>query len=34
MASQGPTEEEALANLKAALERHFEPPRATRPSVR
>lgn len=32
--SQGETEEEALANLKA-LELHFEPPRATRlPKVR
>jgi hypothetical protein len=31
VASQGETEEEALANLKEALELHFEPPRATRP---
>jgi predicted RNase H-like HicB family nuclease len=31
VASQGMTEEEALANLKEALELHFEPPRATRP---
>lgn len=31
VASQGATEEEALANLKEALELHFEPPRATRP---
>ena len=29
VASQG----EALANLKEALELHFEPPRATRPSA-
>ena len=29
VASQGDTEEEALANLKEALELHFEPPRAT-----
>lgn len=35
IASQGKTEEEALANLKEALELHFEPPRATRaPQVR
>lgn len=35
VASQGETEEEALANLKEALELHFEPPRATRrPEVR
>ena len=27
----GETEEEALANLKEALELHFEPPQATRP---
>ncbi len=33
VASQGETEEEALANLKEALELHFEPPRATRPSA-
>ena len=31
VASQGESEEEALANLKEALELHFEPPRATRP---
>ena len=31
IASQGETEEEALLNLKEALELHFEPPRATRP---
>ena len=31
IASQGDTEEEALANLKEALELHFEPPKATRP---
>ena len=31
VASQGNTEEEALANLIEALELHFEPPRATRP---
>lgn len=35
VASQGNTEEEALANLTEALELHFEPPQATRPpSVR
>jgi predicted RNase H-like HicB family nuclease len=35
VASQGETEEEALANLKEALELHFEPPQATRlPDVR
>ena len=35
VASQGETEEEALANLKEALELHFEPPQATRsPEVR
>ena len=35
VASQGETEEEALANLKEALELHFEPPRPTRlPDVR
>ena len=35
VASQGETEEEALANLKEALELHFEPPQATRaPRVR
>ena len=31
VASQGASEEEALANLREALELHFEPPRATRP---
>jgi predicted RNase H-like HicB family nuclease len=31
VASQGETEEEALANLKEAVELHFEPPQATRP---
>jgi predicted RNase H-like HicB family nuclease len=31
VASQGETEEEALANLKEALELHFEPPQVTRP---
>ena len=31
VASQGKTEEEALANLSEALELYFEPPRATRP---
>jgi predicted RNase H-like HicB family nuclease len=31
IASQGTTEEEALANLKEALELHFEPPVATHP---
>lgn len=31
VASQGATEEEAVANLKEALELHFEPPQATRP---
>jgi len=31
IASQGETEEDALANLKEALELHFEPPVATRP---
>lgn len=31
VASQGETEDEALANLKEALELHFEPPQATRP---
>ena len=35
IASQGETEEEALSNLKEALELYFEPPHATRPpSVR
>lgn len=32
VASQGESEEEALANLKEALELHFEAPQATRPS--
>lgn len=31
VASQGESEEEALANLKEALELHFEEPQATRP---
>jgi predicted RNase H-like HicB family nuclease len=31
VASQGETEEEALTNLKEALELHLEPPQATRP---
>jgi predicted RNase H-like HicB family nuclease len=31
VASQGATEEEALENLREALELHFEPPQATRP---
>ena len=31
VASQGATEQEALANLKGALELHFEPPQATNP---
>lgn len=31
VASQGESEEEALANLREALERHFGPPQATRP---
>jgi predicted RNase H-like HicB family nuclease len=30
IASQGESEEEALANLKEALELHFEPPQAPR----
>jgi predicted RNase H-like HicB family nuclease len=30
IASQGETEEEAVANLKEALELHFEAPQATR----
>jgi len=29
VASQGESEEEALANLREALELHFEPPKAT-----
>jgi predicted RNase H-like HicB family nuclease len=31
VASQGETEEEALENLREALELHFEEPHATRP---
>lgn len=31
VASQGETEDDALANLKEALELHFEGPQATRP---
>jgi predicted RNase H-like HicB family nuclease len=31
VASQGTTEEEAVANLREALELHFEPPLATHP---
>jgi predicted RNase H-like HicB family nuclease len=31
VASQGESEEKALANLKEALELYFEPPRAARP---
>ena len=31
IASQGATEEEALENLREALELHFEPPQSTRP---
>ncbi len=31
IASQGTSEEEALENLREALELHFEPPQATRP---
>jgi predicted RNase H-like HicB family nuclease len=35
VASQGETEEEALENLREALELHFEPPQGTRmPDVR
>ena len=34
IASQGETEEEALANLKEALGLHFEPSQATRPPQR
>jgi predicted RNase H-like HicB family nuclease len=33
VASQGTTEEEALENLKEALELHFQPPQATRPPM-
>ncbi|MGH9619782.1 MAG: type II toxin-antitoxin system HicB family antitoxin [Bryobacteraceae bacterium] len=32
VASQGENEEEALANLKEALELYFEQPQATRPA--
>jgi predicted RNase H-like HicB family nuclease len=32
VASQGESEEEALANLSETLQLHFEPPRATRAS--
>lgn len=32
VASQGESEEQALANLKEALELHFEPPTATHPA--
>jgi predicted RNase H-like HicB family nuclease len=31
VASQGATEEEALENLREALDLYFEPPQATRP---
>ena len=31
IASQGTTEQEALDNLREAIELHFEPPRATHP---
>jgi predicted RNase H-like HicB family nuclease len=31
VASQGNSEEDALANLKEALELYFEPPRSSRP---
>lgn len=33
VASQGETEDEALSNLKEALELYFEPPRASRPPL-
>lgn len=33
VASQGKAEDEALANLREALELHFEPPVATNPPV-
>jgi predicted RNase H-like HicB family nuclease len=33
VASQGATEDEALQNLKEALELHFQPPQATRPPL-
>lgn len=31
VASQGESEDDALANLREALELYYEPPRATRP---
>jgi predicted RNase H-like HicB family nuclease len=31
IASQGETEKESLANLREALELHFEPPQSTHP---
>lgn len=34
IASQGETEEEAISNLKEALELYFETPQATRPPRR
>jgi predicted RNase H-like HicB family nuclease len=33
IASQGETEDEALSNLKEAMELYFEPPCATRPPL-
>ena len=33
VASQGETEEEALSNLREALDLHFEAPQATRPPM-
>ena len=33
IASQGETEEEALENLREALDLHFEPPQATLPAM-
>jgi predicted RNase H-like HicB family nuclease len=33
IASQGETEDEALDNLREALDLHFEPPQATRPAM-
>jgi predicted RNase H-like HicB family nuclease len=33
ISSQGETEDEALTNLKEAMELYFEPPRATRPPL-
>ncbi len=33
VASHGETEEEALSNLKEALELYFEPPQASRPPL-